>query len=119
MRHRAKSAFTLVELLIVLGIIVLLMTILLPAISRAREEARRVQCLSNMRQLTLAWLTYANANKGRICGAETQAAVGADPNKWQFAVPGHPASLGITNTFAGIKPLPGFSAGSRAAGEFR
>ena len=108
MRHRIRTGFTLVELLIVLGVIVLLVSILLPAISRARENARRVQCLSNMRQLTMAWLTYANDHKGRICGSETQAAVGSDPNNWVFAAPGQPASLGITNTFAGIKPLPGF-----------
>src|SRR5690349_19065594 len=90
MRNSVRTAFTLVELLVVLGIIVLLVSILLPAINRAREEARRVQCLSNMRQLTLAWLTYANANKGRICGAETQASTGRglendDPNHWVYS----------------------------------
>jgi len=108
MRRSVGRGFTLVELLVVIGIIAALIAILLPALSRAREQAKRVQCLSNMRQLTVAWLTYANENKGRICGAETQAAIGPDPNRWQFAVPGHPASLGITNTFAGIKPAPGF-----------
>src|SRR5947209_6266272 len=84
MRHRVRSGFTLVELLVVIGIIAALIAILLPALGRAREQAKRVQCLSNMRQLTLAWLTYANDNKGRICGSETQAAIGPDPNRWQF-----------------------------------
>src|SRR6478672_6148189 len=108
MRNRIRPAFTLVELLIVLGIIILLVSILLPAINRAREQAKRVQCLSNLRQLTMAWLNYANEHKGRLCSSETQAAVGNDPNHWQFAAPGKKAPLDIVNAFAGIKPLPGF-----------
>ena len=59
MPHRIRTGFTLVELLIVLGIIVLLMTILLPAITRAREEARRVQtCVTGPRpaiKSTASW----------------------------------------------------------------
>lgn len=108
MRHRSRIGFTLVELLIVLGIIVLLVSILLPAVGRAREAARRVQCLSNLRQLTIAWLTYANDHKGRICGSETQAGVGNDPNNWLYAPPGHQPTLSVANTFAGIKPPPAF-----------
>jgi prepilin-type N-terminal cleavage/methylation domain-containing protein len=113
MSHRIRTGFTLVELLIVLGIIVLLMTILLPAISRAREEARRVQCLSNLRQLTVAWLNYANENKGRICGAETQASTGRglendDPNHWVYNGTADHIWIEGLNAFAGIDPLPGF-----------
>src|SRR3712207_4594490 len=44
---------------------------LMPALARAREAGRRVNCLSNMRQITVAWLTYAQSNKGKICGANT------------------------------------------------
>jgi type II secretory pathway pseudopilin PulG len=71
-RHRA-DAFSLVELLVVIGIIALLVAILLPALSAAREHARRVQCVSNVRQLTMAWLMYAGEHKGHMCSAETQA----------------------------------------------
>lgn len=72
MRHFGRRGFSLVELLIVIGIIAALLAILLPALSAAREHAKRVQCMSNMRQLTAAWLMYANDNRGRFCSSEVQ-----------------------------------------------
>jgi prepilin-type N-terminal cleavage/methylation domain-containing protein len=62
-----SGGFTLVELLIVIGIIALLVSILLPAANRAREMSRRTVCLSNIRQLTAAWLMYAGEHQGRLC----------------------------------------------------
>jgi prepilin-type N-terminal cleavage/methylation domain-containing protein len=62
-----RVGFTLVELLIVIGIIALLVSILLPAANRAREMSRRTVCLSNIRQLTAAWLMYAGEHQGRLC----------------------------------------------------
>ena len=64
------AAFTLVELLVVVGIIAILIAILMPALGRARENARRVQCMSNMRQLAIGWTAYAQEKKGRLMGAE-------------------------------------------------
>lgn len=66
-RHRRPgrcSAFTLVELLVVIGIIALLISILLPALSKARDQGNIVKCASNMRQLALALTNYAAENKG-------------------------------------------------------
>src|SRR5258706_6373248 len=67
-KHRSacKAGFTLVELLVVIGIIALLISILLPSLSRAREQAKRVACASNVRQFCNALIMAANENKGKL-----------------------------------------------------
>lgn len=59
-----RQGFTLIELLVVIAVIALLLALLFPALRAAREQARRAVCLSNHRQLTVAWLTYANEHDG-------------------------------------------------------
>jgi prepilin-type processing-associated H-X9-DG protein/prepilin-type N-terminal cleavage/methylation domain-containing protein len=61
-----RTGFTLVELLVVIGIIALLISILLPALNRARETAKLVQCMSNARQLATAAMLHAHDHEGMV-----------------------------------------------------
>ena len=67
---KPKKAFTLIELLVVIAIIAVLMAVLMPALNRAREQGRRAVCLSNLKQLALAWTMYADENDDRIVNGE-------------------------------------------------
>ena len=62
MRHGIKKGVTLVELLVIMGIIGILTAILLPAVQQARESARRVQCKNNLKQIGLALHNYLDTN---------------------------------------------------------
>ncbi|MDY7009764.1 MAG: type II secretion system protein [Planctomycetota bacterium] len=77
--RRVGSAFTLVELLVVVAIIALLVSILLPTLGRAKEQARIVSCMSNLRSLGLSYVFYTNENNDWYPGS---AGYGGDPPTW-------------------------------------
>jgi len=65
-----RKAFTLIELLVVIAVIALLMSILMPALHRAREQGKRIACQSNLKQMSLAWIMYAQEYDGMVKSAQ-------------------------------------------------
>src|SRR4030042_6814003 len=69
---RKTTGFTLIELLVVIAVIAVLMGILMPALSRAREQGKRAACLNNLRQMVTGWIMYADDSDDKIPNANPQ-----------------------------------------------
>lgn len=70
---RSKKAFTLIELLVVIAIIALLMSVIVPALKMAKKKAASIVCMTNLKNMSLGWYTYAEENNSNIMSSEMEA----------------------------------------------
>ncbi len=80
--NAGQGGFTLIELLVVVAIIAILAALLLPALASAKERARRIQCLANLRQIGIGDTIYANENNDALVIARSQASAGNPGPGW-------------------------------------
>jgi prepilin-type N-terminal cleavage/methylation domain-containing protein/prepilin-type processing-associated H-X9-DG protein len=102
---RKRAGYTLVELLVVIGIIAVLISVLLPALSRAREAARQIKCLANLLQLGNAFAMYYNENRGAFPSCAT-APFSAD--WWIYWFEGHDLRDSAIARYLSRPALPDF-----------
>src|SRR5262245_66664532 len=94
MDSKGRRAFTLIELLVVIAIIAILAALLLPALAKAKNQAVRIQCINNHKQLVLTWTLYQDGQNGRL------------PSNVRAAPPAGSGLNWVESTVHG--PTPGF-----------
>ena len=104
-----RRGFTLIELLVVIAIIAILAAMLLPALSKAKQRAERVQCLNNLRQLQFAWIMYADDNNDLVPEEGNTVVPIIDPQNvdaWYNAVPVYLQQPRLADLYMQNPPAP-------------
>src|ERR1043165_69629 len=101
-RSDRRKGFTLIELLVAVTTIAILAALLLPVLGKAKIKAQRASCMSNLRQLNFAWLSYSHDNNGLL--AESYCA--GNPNAWVFGNMKKPEEAGGSTLIVQGKLFP-------------
>jgi prepilin-type N-terminal cleavage/methylation domain-containing protein/prepilin-type processing-associated H-X9-DG protein len=114
-----RRAFTLIELLVVIAIIAILAAMLLPALSRAKQQSQGIKCMSNGHELILAWIMYASENRevlpNNIGG---QGALGGWSQGWLTETAGNPDNTNYALMMGGADPAEGIKPDSTTIGAY-
>lgn len=117
---RKTRGFTLVELVVAIGVIAMLVALLLPAVGKARASARATTCLSNLRQLNAAFATYLSEQRGRLPNYVWNTPLAPDAawsNAWMGLLLQHGANDAAMRCAAAYEPMPfAYNRGSGSSG---